>query len=228
MVGSLQLMAEAGFHISAAAQGQVAQFEADGKTVVLVGLANEVTGLIALEDRLRPEFVSVVADLRKLGIQKTAMLTGDNERVAAAIARQAGLTDYYAGLMPTDKAAVIREMVKQYGVVAMIGDGVNDAPALANATLGIAMGGAATDVALETADVALMGDNLSRLPFAIRLGRATRRVIVENLVIALGVIGLLGTAALTGWIGIGAAIFIHEGSTILVVLNALRLLAFAG
>ena len=227
-VGSQQMMAESGIHVAAEAQAQVDQLEASGKTVVLVALAGEAIGLVALEDVLRPEFTGVLAELRRSGVQKIAMLTGDNPRVAASVAGQAGVTDFYASLMPADKAAVVQELVDQYGWVAMVGDGVNDAPALANATLGIAMGGAATDVALETADVALMGNNLSQLPFAIRLGRATRRVILQNLVIALGVIGVLVAASLTGWIGIGTAIFIHEGSTILVVMNALRLLTFKG
>ncbi len=154
------------------------------------------------------------------------MLTGDNERVGQAIAKQVGLTNVRADLMPEDKVTTIDALNIQFGQTAMVGDGVNDAPALAHATVGIAMGGAGTDVALETADVALMGDDLSKLPFAVGLGRATRAIIQQNLVISLGVIAFLVIASLAGWAAIGVAILFHEGSTIVVVLNALRLLGF--
>ncbi len=228
LVGSLRFLDETGVAVSAQARQPIEALEAAGKTLVAVAVGGDLQGLIALADTPRADVPAIVRRLKRIGVEQTILLTGDNARVGRSIAHQAGLIDVRANLMPEDKVAVIRELCQRYGVVAMVGDGVNDAPALANATVGIAMGGAGTDVALETADVALMGDDLSRLPFAIGLGRATRAVIVQNLVISLGVITLLIVASLTGWAGIGVAIVFHEGSTLAVVLNALRLLAYRG
>jgi Cd2+/Zn2+-exporting ATPase len=151
------------------------------------------------------------------------MLTGDHQRVADAIAEELGIDDVRAELLPEDKVTTIRELL-QDGPVAMIGDGVNDAPALATSTLGIAMGGAGTDVALETADMVLMSDDLRKLPYAIRLSRRTRRTIVQNLAFSLTVIVVLVTSALTIGIPLPLGVVGHEGSTIIVVLNGLRLL----
>ena len=154
------------------------------------------------------------------------MLTGDNSRVAKAMADTVGLTDFRADLMPEQKVDAIKELLEKYGQVAMVGDGVNDAPALANATVGIAMGAGGTDVALETGDVALMSDDLSRLPFAVALSRQSKRIIRQNLFISLGVIALLMPATLLGLANIAVAVIFHEGSTLVVVGNALRLLRF--
>ena len=152
------------------------------------------------------------------------MISGDNHRVANAIARDLGLDEAFGDLMPDDKVAKIKEL-RQQGGVAMVGDGVNDAPAMANANVGIAMGAAGSDVALETADIALMADNLDTLPFAVGLSRATSRNIRQNLWVSLGVVAVLVPATLLG-LGIGPAILLHEGSTLIVVGNALRLLAY--
>jgi Cd2+/Zn2+-exporting ATPase len=226
LIGSLQLMEESGIIVSDVAREMIESLQAQGKTIMTITLDTQLIGVLALADTLRPDAKPAMAALKQIGVRKTVMLTGDNARVAAAIAQQVGLTDFRADLMPEDKVTTIRDLVARHGEVAMVGDGVNDAPALANATVGIAMGGAGTDVALETADVALMGDDLSKLPFAVGLGRAARTIIVQNLVISLGVIGLLVIASVTGWAGIGVAIVFHEGSTIAVVLNALRLLGY--
>ena len=178
-------------------------------------------------DAPRPGVREILAKLRAAGIARPVMLTGDNERVARAVAREVGLDDVRASLLPEDKVKAMAELVERHGLTAMVGDGVNDAPALARATIGIAMGGAGTDVALETADIALMGDELGKLPFAVALSRAARSVIRQNLFLSLGVVALLIPATLFGWAGIGIAVLIHEGSTIVVVLNALRLLTYA-
>ena len=154
------------------------------------------------------------------------MLTGDNEDVAQQIGKSVGVTDVRAELLPEHKLTAIKQLQQAYGNIAMAGDGVNDAPALAAATVGFAMGGAGTAVALETADVALMADDLSRLPFAVGLSRATRAIIQQNLVISLGVIGLLIVTSVLGMVALSGAVVLHEGSTIVVVLNALRLLRF--
>ena len=224
--GSPRWFEENGWQPSPAMSDLVRRMEADGKTTILVRQEGGFAGLIAMADTVRPEARGVITALRDLGIQHILMLSGDSEQIAARIAGLVGLDEYRAELLPQEKLAAIHELAKNSQAVGMVGDGVNDAPALANATLGIAMGGAGSDAALETADVALMSSNLERLPFAIKLGRATRRVIRQNLAIALGVIGILSMASIFGWAGIGTAILFHEGSTLLVVLNGLRLLSF--
>ena len=225
-IGNQKLMDEAGVTLAADAIQKAQSLQGSGKTLFWVAENKTAIGLIALADTLRQEAASTMNALKKIGVAHTIMLTGDNVRSASAIAAQVGLTEYRADLMPEDKLIVIRDLVKEHGQVAMIGDGVNDAPALANATVGIAMGGAGTDVALETADVALMGDDLSKLPFAVGLGRATRNIIMQNLFISLGVIAFLVITSLAGIVSIGIAVIFHEGSTLVVVANALRLLGY--
>lgn len=225
-IGNQKLMDEAGVSLSPESINQAQALQGAGKSLMWVAADKLPVGLIALADTLRAEAAPAMKALKQTGVAHTIMLTGDNARSASAMAKEIGLTEFRADLMPEDKLTIIRELVKEYGQVAMIGDGVNDAPALANATVGIAMGGAGTDVALETADVALMGDDLSKLSFAVGLGRATRNIIMQNLFISLGVIAFLVVTSLTGIVSIGIAIIFHEGSTLVVVANALRLLGY--
>ncbi|WKZ45437.1 MAG: heavy metal translocating P-type ATPase [Anaerolineales bacterium] len=225
-IGNQKLMDEAGVSLSTEMIQQAEALQAAGKMLMWIAEEKTAIGLIALADTLRSEAAPTMNALKKIGVQHTIMLTGDNARSASAIAKEVGLTDFRADLMPENKLTIIRDLVNEYGQVAMIGDGVNDAPALANATVGIAMGGAGTDVALETADIALMSDDLSKLPFAVGLGRATRNIIIQNLFIALSVIALLIVTSITGIVSIGVAVILHEGSTLLVVANALRLLGY--
>nr|WP_323192517.1 heavy metal translocating P-type ATPase [Halostella sp. PRR32] len=204
--------------------------EAEGKTSVLVAREHgddvTVLGWLAFTDTVRPGAAEMIEDLRSLGVEHIVMLTGDNERVAQQIADEVGIDEVQAELLPEEKVATIEELVERYENVAMVGDGVNDAPALATATLGIAMGGAGTDVALETADVVLMGDDIGKIPYVLGLGRRTRRTLTVNLAIAFGAIALMvGTILLRG-IPLPLAVVGHEGSTVLVSLNGLRLLGF--
>jgi Cd2+/Zn2+-exporting ATPase len=200
-------------------------FEAAGKTAVVVADAERrPLGLIAVADELRPEAADVVASLRELGIEHVLMLTGDNERVAAAIARRVGIDDWRAGLLPEDKTAAIESLRREHGAIAMIGDGVNDAPALASAEIGIAMGAAGSDVALETADVALMADDLTRLPAAIQLARRALTNIHQNIAMSLATIALLVPAALLGHLSLTSGLLLNEGTALLIIANGLRLL----
>ena len=204
--------------------------ESEGKTSVLVARQESdgvsVIGWLAFTDTVRPGAAEMVDDLRTLGVEHVVMLTGDNERVARQIADEVGIDEVQAELLPEEKVATIEELVDRYENVAMVGDGVNDAPALATATLGVAMGGAGTDVALETADVVLMGDDLSKIPYVLGLGRRTRRTLTVNFAIAFGAIALMiGTILLRG-IPLPLAVVGHEGSTVLVSLNGLRLLGY--
>ena len=174
-------------------------------------------------DTPRPAAHGVIDRLHALGIERTIMISGDAQVVAESVAREVGIDEARGNLLPDDKVAAIKQL-RQRGEVAMVGDGVNDAPAMANATVGIAMGAAGSDVALETADVALMADDLSKLPFAVGLSRRTRGIIWQNLWMSLGMVAFLVPATLFG-LGIGPAVALHEGSTLVVVFNALRLLA---
>ena len=227
LVGTQKLIAESKQVTgSDALNGKVDELERTGRSTMLVSLGSKLLGILGLADVPRANVKAVMADLQRLGIEHLVMLTGDNEGVAKNIAAQVGLTDVQAEFMPEDKLSTIKQLQQQYGAIAMIGDGVNDAPALAAATVGIAMGGAGTAVALETADVALMGDDLGKLPFAVGLSRASRRIIRQNLIIAFGVIALLIVTSVLGIVQLSFAVVLHEGSTLVVVGNALRLLAY--
>jgi Cd2+/Zn2+-exporting ATPase len=202
----------------------VNSLSANGRTTMIVRHGNAYLGAIGLMDTPREAAKRVIARLREIGVTRMIMISGDNQNVADAVAREVGLDEAFGDLMPEDKVTKIKSLKEGQGV-AMIGDGVNDAPAMANATVGIAMGAAGSDVALETADIALMADDLETLPFAVGLSRATSRIIRQNLWASFGIVALLIPATLFG-LGIGPAVLIHEGSTLIVVFNALRLLAF--
>lgn len=201
--------------------------EAGGGSVFWVATQGRVVGMITFSDNVRSESKQVIEQLRQLGVQKMHILSGDSHSATQKIATQVGADEFSADLMPEDKFSAVKSLKTSNDSVGMVGDGINDAPALAAADVGIAIGGAGTDVALEAADVALMAASLEKLPFAIGLGRATRRIIIQNLAIAMTVIVVLGVIALGGWAGIGPVVLFHEGSTLLVVMNALRLLRFS-
>lgn len=200
----------------------------DGRTVMVVQSGERFLGVLGVMDTPRSSARDVVQALHALGVEQTIMLTGDNQRVADAVAQQVGIGTARGDLLPEDKVRAIAELARGEGRVAMVGDGVNDAPAMANATVGIAMGAGGSDVALETADVALMADDLRALPFAVGLSRQARGIIRQNLWASLGMVAFLVPATITGIAGMGAAVALHEGSTLLVVFNALRLLAYKG
>jgi Cd2+/Zn2+-exporting ATPase len=195
-----------------------------GRTTMIVRRNDRFLGIIGLMDTARPEAASLISRLKEMGVQRMMIVSGDNQHVVNAIAKQVGIDEARGDLMPGDKVKLINEL-KNTGPVAMVGDGANDAPALATATVGIAMGAAGSAVALETADIALMADDLKKLSLAIGLGRQTSRIIRQNLWISLSTVAVLVPACLLG-LQIGWAVIFHEGSTIVVVLNALRLLAF--
>jgi len=228
-VGSLRYFDGMALAGREAALRKLEQWQAQGKTSVLVaqlGAEARVLGVIAIADVLREDAARAVSDLKAAGVERVVMLTGDHARVAETIGREAGVDAVHADLLPEDKLRLIRELRAQYGPVAMVGDGVNDAPALATADLGIAMGAAGTDVALETADVVLMADDLRQLAYVIALSRATRRTLVANLGFALFMIGLMLATIFFAELSLPLAVVGHEGGTVLVSLNGLRLLAF--
>lgn len=209
--------------LSADIQQTIQAWEDEGNTVIVVQNSQGIAGLLAIRDSIREESKAAIARLKQLGI-KAVMLTGDQQRTAQAIADEAGIDHVYAELLPEQKVAQIEQLKKTYGHVAMVGDGVNDAPALATATVGIAMGAAGSDAALETADIVLMNDDLDKLSHSVALGRRTRRIVMQNMVFALSVITLLIVSNFTTGIALPLGVIGHEGSTILVILNGLRLL----
>ncbi|MUP44421.1 heavy metal translocating P-type ATPase [Gramella sp. BOM4] len=224
-IGNLELYQSLG-GVPETVSEKVKHLEKEGKTVMLVQNGQEYTGILGLMDTPRAAAKKTLSQLKKTGIRKMIMLTGDNQQVANSVASEIGITDAFGSLLPEEKVEKIKQLKQEESKIAMVGDGVNDAPAMANSTVGIAMGAAGSDVALETADIALLADKLEILPFAISLSRKAKQIIHQNLWISLGVVALLLPATIFGWANIGIAVVFHEGSTVVVVLNALRLLGF--
>ena len=202
----------------------ISRLQDEGKTVIIVGDKAQAWALIAIRDTARANAREAVRKLHAVGIAQVVMLTGDNRRTADAIGKEVGVDAVYADLKPDDKARIIRELSAQHGHVAMVGDGVNDAPALAEATVGIAMGAAGTDVALETADVALMADDLEKLVYALELAKRNARVVQQNLALSVLVIGVLVVGAVLGRFSLPVAVIGHELSEFVVIASGLRML----
>ncbi|QLE54937.1 heavy metal translocating P-type ATPase [Nostoc sp. TCL26-01] len=228
IVGNAAFMQEYVTQLPEELQTAAESLEHEGKTVIWVAqsrqIGYEVAGAIAVADMIRPEASATIAKLRQLGIEQIVMITGDNQRTAQNVAQTVGITQVFAELLPEDKLDVIRSLQKKYHTVAMVGDGINDAPALAQASVGIAMGVAGSDVALETADIVLMADRLEKIAVAMQLGRRSHNIIKQNIAIALGFIAILLIANFFGNINLPIGVIGHEGSTVLVTLSGLRLL----
>lgn len=205
-------------------QTKVTELQQQGNTVIIVSNDEQVLGLIAIADKVRKQAKIAIDQLKENGIRHTVLLTGDNENTAKAISQKVGVSNYLANLLPKEKQTEIVKLKDQYGKIAMVGDGVNDAPALATADVGIAMGGVGTDTALETADIALMGDDLEKLPFTVRLSRKALRIIKENISFSIGIKLFALLLVIPGWLTLWIAILSDMGATVLVTLNALRLL----
>ncbi|MGH7431581.1 MAG: heavy metal translocating P-type ATPase [Candidatus Methylomirabilales bacterium] len=222
-IGNHRFAEETGF-CSPDVEARLRALERQGKTAVVVGTDTEAIGIIGIADQIRRQVPEMLTALKAVGVRKLVMLTGDNRGTAEAVARRLGIDEYLADLLPEDKVENVRELTRRYGVVAMVGDGVNDAPALAAASIGIAMGAAGTDQALETADVALMADDLTKLPFAIRLGRRAVQVVKQNITVSLGVKALFLALAIPGYATLWMAVGADMGASLLVIFNGLRLL----
>lgn len=222
-IGNHRFAEEVGF-CSPEVETKLADLERAGKTTVILGTDTQAIGIIAIADQMREEVPEVLQSLKTVGVRKLVMLTGDNLGTAEAIAGRLGIDEYWADLLPADKVEQVRQLTSRYDTVAMVGDGVNDAPALAAASIGIAMGAAGTDQALETADVALMGDELSQLPFAVRLGRRAVQTIKQNISLSLAIKALFLALAIPGYATLWMAVGADMGASLLVVFNGLRLL----
>lgn len=226
LIGNRKLFLENNINVKEDIEKYLQSEEEKGQTAVIVGDTERVLGIISIADVVREDAKKLVSNLKKLGVQKIVMLTGDNRRAAKAIAEEIGLDDFYAELLPEDKVRVLKELQEKYGVAAMVGDGVNDAPALASADLGIAIGGAGTDVAMETADVVLMSDEIKKLSHAIGLSRATVNNMRQNIYFAIAVAALLLAGVLIKTVNLSFGMLVHELSVLLVVVNAVRLLGY--
>jgi len=229
-IGTPELFGQLGRDVPAAGLALVERLSHEARTSMLVHCGGG-WGVIAAADQLRPAAPETVADLRRNGVSAVVLISGDSVPTVAAVAKRAGVDEHHGSLLPEDKVRVVGELEGRYGAVAMVGDGVNDAPALARATVGVAMGGVGSDAALESADVVLMGDDLAALPYALRLARRARRIVIQNVAIASGVmLGLVmmvffGHLTPLGALKLPVAVSSHEGSTVVVILNGLRLLA---
>ena len=205
-------------------QVQISELEKQGKTVVLLGSEKGILGIIAVADKVRAEAKNVIQRLKRAGIERVIMLTGDNEETAAEIARETNIDEYYARLLPEDKVETVKKLKEKYQCIAMVGDGVNDAPAMAEANAGIAMGAAGTDIAIETSDIVLMSDDLTKIPYIITLSRRAVRNIRQNIIVSLLIIAFLVPAAVCGWIDLVPGLLINEIGGLIVIANGLRLL----
>jgi Cd2+/Zn2+-exporting ATPase len=223
-VGTPDLMTDLGVEVPVEAQELLDGLKSAGKTAVIVAVDRAAIGVLGIADAIRENAAEMVRALRQSGVRRVVMLTGDDRRTAEAIARQAGITEVHAGLLPEDKLAVIRELQQGGQVVAMTGDGINDAPALAAADIGMAMGTAGTGVAIETADIALMADDLMKIPQAIALSKAVLRNIRQNVVVALVTVAALLAGVLIGEVHMAGGMLIHQISVLLVIINGMRLL----
>jgi Cd2+/Zn2+-exporting ATPase len=226
VAGNRKLMKSKGIEITNAQESYAASREKEGNTAIFIALNGKLVGIISIADKIRDDAKAAIKEMRRNGIKRIIMLTGDNQHTAQAVANQLELDEFHAELLPNEKVEYVKKLKEEGAVVAMAGDGVNDAPAIATADIGTAMGKGGTDISMETADVVLMADKLSQYAHAYALSKATMRNLRQNIFIALFTVVILLIGVLVGHVHLASGMFIHEGSVLLVILNAMRLMGF--